>query len=147
MRGALAAQIEARPDVETGGILIGAGPADGTLTVAKASAPGPNARHRRYWFSRDTSFAQDWLDREYSRSDGRHDYIGEWHVHPSLHTPPSAVDRREMWKIARSRRNHVDQPVLIIVECAPPAPLVFRAYRFSVKPNRCDELPVDDVDA
>jgi integrative and conjugative element protein (TIGR02256 family) len=90
-------------------------------------------------FSRDTAFAQRWLDREYRLSAGASDYLGEWHVHPSLDAPPSLIDRASMWKIALSQRYETSRPLLLIVEnelCQ----TRFRVYEFSATPLRCTEL-------
>jgi hypothetical protein len=52
------------------------------------------------------------------------------------------VDRRSLWRIARRDNYETDNPVLLIVEDAPPDQHV-RVYRFAVKPRkRWGELAV-----
>lgn len=140
-RAALAAHIRARPSVETGGILVGWS-LGGYIVITKVSPPGPKAKHTKFTFRRDTAFAQRWLDREYARTDGGVDYLGEWHVHPSLDAPPSLVDRGSLWTIAVSSRYSTRQPLLLIVENAPPSARRHRAYEFAADPRRMMELPV-----
>lgn len=138
VRASISGHIAAMPDRETGGILLGRMDAPGFVTVTKVSPPGPRAVHQRFFFSRDTRFLQRWLDDAYARSDATQDYVGEWHVHPSLDAPPSCVDRRALWRIAGRPNYKTDEPVLLIVENAPPERR-FRAYGFEVGPKRCEE--------
>lgn len=142
VRATLGGHIAAVPGRETGGILLGRTSKDGVLEVVKASPPGPRAVHRRFYFSRDTKFLQRWLDEEYSRSDGAHDYVGEWHVHRALDAPPSCVDKRSLWRIAKRANYATSEPILLIAEEAPPQrPL--RAYRFTVGPRHHEEVACD----
>lgn len=142
VRSALALQVRAKPDVETGGILIGRLHGPRTLYVTAASPPGPRARHGRFQFSRDTSYAQAWLDNRVRHSGGDQDYVGEWHVHPKLDAPPSLIDRGSLWKIAVSSRYHTRTPLLLIVEHEPPREMVYRGYCFAADPRRCVETQV-----
>jgi integrative and conjugative element protein (TIGR02256 family) len=136
-RAALFAHVSAEPERETGGILIGY-VAGTTLHVTGVSPPGPKAVKRRNYFSRDTKFLQGWLERRYARSG--HDYIGEWHVHHALGVPPSGLDKRSLWSIARKSNYPTTKPLLIIVEDTPRRRLI-RCYRFRVRPKKTyDEL-------
>jgi integrative and conjugative element protein (TIGR02256 family) len=135
------AHVDMEPRRETGGILLGHTRRDGTVVVTKVSPPGPNAVKLPLFFRRDTRFLQRWLERRFERSDGRDDYVGEWHVHHGLDAPPSCVDRRELWKIARRPNYPTARPLLIIVEDVPGDRRV-RAYEFRVRPRKYEELPV-----
>jgi len=135
VRAAVAGHTRSSPGKETGGILIGRAASPTTLSVTRASPPGPRARHRRLSFSRDTRFLQRYLDDIHARSHGEVDYVGEWHVHPALDAPPSLVDRRSLWRIARRANYATTNPVLMIVEDAPPERRI-RIYGFAVEPKR-----------
>lgn len=140
VRAAIAAHVRAASSTETGGILIGRDLGQGVLKVTVASPPGPRAIRRRYFFLRDKDFLQRFLDREVQRADGVVDYVGEWHVHPALNAPPSWVDRRSLWRIARRKNYPTASPVLLIVESTP-AERQLRVYGFEVKPEKvCREL-------
>jgi integrative and conjugative element protein (TIGR02256 family) len=134
-RAAVAGHVRSMPGLETGGILIGYEADPKTVLITRVSPPGPAAVHRRYFFSRDTRFLQRSLDRFHDQSDGREDYIGEWHVHPALDAPPSYVDRRALWRIARRNNYAPTNPVLLIVEEAPPERRL-RVYGFVATPKR-----------
>jgi integrative and conjugative element protein (TIGR02256 family) len=123
------------PGLETGGILIGHEIDAATVKITRVSPPGPGAVHRRYFFNRDTPFLQRYLDDVHDRSSGREDYVGEWHVHPSLEAPPSYVDRRALFRIARRSNYAPSNPVLLIVEEAP-GERRLRLYGFAVTPRR-----------
>jgi integrative and conjugative element protein (TIGR02256 family) len=135
VRAALAGHAASIPGHETGGILLGYPVDDTTLTISRASPPGPRALHSRFSFLRDTRFLQQYLDSIHNRSEGREDYVGEWHVHPALDAPPSRTDRRSLWRIARRKNYATDNPVLIIVEQTS-AQRCYCAYGFVVKPKR-----------
>jgi integrative and conjugative element protein (TIGR02256 family) len=138
VRAALAGHAASIKGCETGGILLGYPLDDTTLRVSRASPPGPRARHSRFSFSRDTRFLQRYLDTIHDRSEGREDYVGEWHVHPALDAPPSRTDRRSLWRIARRKNYTIDNPVLLIVEQMS-AQRRYRAYGFVVKPKRIQQ--------
>jgi len=75
------------------------------------------------------------VDQLHDRSDGREDYIGEWHVHPALDAPPSSVDRRALWRIAKRRNYAPTNSILLIVEESPPDQRL-RVYGFIATPKR-----------
>lgn len=142
VRATLAGHTHSRPGTETGGILIGRHVNATTLRITRASPPGPRAIHRRRAFSRDTRFLQRYLDEIHDRTAGAEDYVGEWHVHPGLEAPPSYVDRRSLFRIARRRNYATDNPVLLIVENVTTERRL-RVYGFAVKPSkRWGELPL-----
>lgn len=142
MRATLAGHTRSRPGTETGGILLGQHVDTTTLRITRASPPGPRAIHRRAAFSRDTRFLQRYLDEIHDRTAGAEDYIGEWHVHPGLDAPPSYLDRRSLFRIARRSNYATDNPVLLIVENIPTEHRL-RVYGFVVRPRkRSGELAV-----
>ncbi|MEX0971626.1 MAG: Mov34/MPN/PAD-1 family protein [Solirubrobacterales bacterium] len=134
-RAAICGHTRSSIGVETGGILLGRRLGESTLQITRASPPGPQARHGRIFFSRDTRFLQRYLDSIHDRTDGEEDYVGEWHVHPSLDAPPSRTDRRSLWRIARRRNYATDNPVLLIAEHDSPQ-MQFRVYGFVVRPRQ-----------
>lgn len=131
---ALDAHVNAEPLRETGGILVGYMSGDGTLHVTAVSPPGPRAIKLPRRFSRDTRFLQGWLQRRFAETEGREDYVGEWHVHHALNAPPSCVDRRALWRIARKRNYSTGAPLLLIVEDVTGERRV-RGYAFSANPR------------
>ncbi len=143
-RSVIAAHVRAASKTETGGILIGRDAGVGVLEVTVATGPGPRAVRCRNFFLRDKVFLQRVLDREVARSNGAVEYIGEWHVHPALDAPPSFVDRRSLWRIARRSNYPTNRPVLLIVESLS-GERRLRAYEFVVTPRKSyRELPVID---
>jgi integrative and conjugative element protein (TIGR02256 family) len=134
-RAALFAHVASEPKKETGGILLGYPLSPEALLVTDISPPGPRAIKRSVYFMRDTRFLQRWLERRYRRSAGRHDYVGEWHVHHAIDVGPSCVDRRSLWRIARRGNYPTDTPVLLIAEDVP-GERQLQGYAFTVVPKR-----------
>lgn len=142
VRASVSGHARSTPGLETGGILIGCPIDTTTIHVTRASPPGPRARHGPFSFSRDTPYLQRYLDEIHDRTEGAEDYLGEWHVHPALHAPPSYVDRRSLWRIARRANYATQNPVLIILESTPRLRRL-RIYGFASKPRKtCREIAI-----
>lgn len=101
--------------LETGGVLVGHTAEDGRVVVTAVVGPGPNARHSRTRFTRDGDYAQAEVDRLHQASEGRDDYVGEWHTHPQA-GGPSLTDRGSMAWISVNPKYRREAPVLIIME-------------------------------
>jgi integrative and conjugative element protein (TIGR02256 family) len=142
VRACVAGHARSTRGVETGGILLGSPIDETTIHVTRASPPGPRARQGPFSFSRDTPYLQRYLDSIHDRTEGAEDYVGEWHVHPALDAPPSYVDRRSLWRIARRANYATQNPVLIILERTPDLRRL-RIYGFASKPRKtCRELAI-----
>jgi integrative and conjugative element protein (TIGR02256 family) len=100
---------------ETGGVLVGHIDPDGRSRITAVVGPGPSALRTRNRFRRDGEYAQVEVDRLHRESDGRDDYLGEWHSHPQS-VPASVVDRGSMEWIGTNERYHRDEPVLVIMQ-------------------------------
>lgn len=78
---------------ETGGILLGRGPApDGVIVVEQAGDPGPSAVRRPDFFLRDRLHAQALADAAWT--DHKAVWVGDWHTHPMGGPAPSQRDLR-----------------------------------------------------
>lgn len=99
---------------ETGGVLAGVYSA-GTRSavVTHLAGPTPDSSSGPYWFRRGVRGLKDWLARLWANDVGF--YIGEWHYHPRAAPDPSCVDRAQLGVIARSRRYHCPEPLLVII--------------------------------
>jgi integrative and conjugative element protein (TIGR02256 family) len=80
---------------ETGGALVGE-VLDGTVRVTAASGPGPQAESRFTSILIDGDHATTFRDQEFDRSNGRIDYVGDWHCHPGWSLTPSSRDNHAM---------------------------------------------------
>lgn len=111
----LASESEAKPGVETGGVLVGF--IDHRLraaVVTHASGPGPKAFHRPSRFQRDREFCQAFLDYHAARTDGVLDFLGEWHKHREADPWPSPTDKNTYEKLAANPNCHLDEVVVLI---------------------------------
>lgn len=81
--------------LETGGVLSGYYDEE-SLIIDTASGPGPNANHQIDEFELDKEHMDKFLDDQYSESEGRKIYVGEWHTHPQKFPQPSPLDLRSI---------------------------------------------------
>lgn len=136
------AESAARHPLETGGILIGRLDAR-RAEVVDAVGPGPAAEHGPARFVRDGLYAQAELDALYVRSDGLHDYLGEWHSHPAP-VGPSPRDRASISWIGRNPAYNCPHPLLII--CQHRRSRGWRLYGYHWTGTLLVRVPVEVVD-
>ena len=101
---------------ETGGVIAGEGDiAAGPVFISKASGPGPRAMRSRFSFGRDTQYCQQLLDCWAANSNGKVDYLGEWHKHHESMPRPSTTDVLTCRRIAADPSYHVPHCLLLII--------------------------------
>lgn len=100
---------------ETGGVLVGHVDSAGRTVIVGVVGPGPRAHRTPTRFRRDGEYAQVEVDRLHRESDGRDDYMGEWHSHPAS-MGPSGIDRGSMAWIGGNQRYRRNEPLLIIMQ-------------------------------
>ena len=101
--------------LETGGVLMGYMDEEHrTLVITYATDAGPHAKHGRSTFAKDIGYCQSQVNAWVARSNGREDYVGEWHRHPCMSTALSPTDRKSLTGIASSPAYHVTQPIMLI---------------------------------
>lgn len=111
---------EAKVGLETGGVLVGFVDAKlDAVVITGASGPGANARHGPTSFNRDREFCQAFIDRHAGDTQGRIDFVGEWHKHPEPDPWPSPVDRDTYMRLAVDPAAHVERPVVLITGTEP----------------------------
>lgn len=97
--------------VETGGVLMGCITDDG-ITVEAISGPGPKAIHENFYFRADPNYIDMFIDMSYANSQGKWEYLGEWHTHPQTTPEPSIKDLISLEEIAESSDNFA---ILLII--------------------------------
>lgn len=97
-------------DSEAGGVLIGETRPE-SLAVTEATTPQPGDTRGRLFFNRKAEGHQEHVVARWKESDGRLDYIGEWHTHPEKRPQPSLVDRAGwIWKSLQ-----IGKPLLVLI--------------------------------
>lgn len=87
-------------DTEAGGILIGRILYDSNdFVIDDVSEPMFSDVRKRSYFKRKPEAHQAYFDTEWTASDGRCFYLGEWHTHPERIPHPSKVDKTDWEKI------------------------------------------------
>jgi len=101
--------------VETGGPLVGYVQEDReALVVVDAGGPGPRARFEPFSVTIDGAFAQRFCDDCYNESNGRFDYVGDWHKHPGLSLNPSKHDIEAIKAMAEFEQSPTKFPISLI---------------------------------
>lgn len=103
--------LRSRDGLETGGILLG--PDTSTILISRAGDPGPRAHRTEHSFLRDLAHAQSLASAAWD--DDGHQWIGEWHTHPSGDLRPSALDLHSYLQHVHDPELHLDRFVAIIV--------------------------------
>jgi integrative and conjugative element protein (TIGR02256 family) len=83
---------------EAGGVLLGRFIKDSKdIVIDKITIPMIGDKRTRFSFIRGEAMHQRIVDREWSRSKGTCNYLGEWHTHPENYPSPSNTDIAD-WK-------------------------------------------------
>lgn len=99
---------------EAGGVLLGrfvVGTAD--VVVDQVTVPMPGDKRSRRGFFREARNHQAVIDRRWSQSKHRCNYLGGWHTHAEPSPSPSRTDTRD-WKRAL-QRNQFDNETLYFI--------------------------------
>lgn len=76
---------------EAGGILFGQ-VKDKKIYITRVTLPNAFDSSSRTSFKRDRKVLQVLIDYEFQNSEGKNNYLGEWHTHPEKCPSPSATD-------------------------------------------------------
>lgn len=115
----MTALVEAKPSVETGGVLLGFRDDSGAVIVLEATASGSGATETAELFERDADFVQERIDDAAERLGRRSQYVGEWHSHLEPRPRPSARDIESLTGIASAPGYLTNEPVMIIAGLDP----------------------------
>lgn len=84
--------------LEGGGVLLGRFIVDSkSIVVDKITEPMEGDIRKRTFFKRSEKNHQSYIDKEWEDSNGKCNYLGEWHTHPELFPTPSTIDLKG-WK-------------------------------------------------
>lgn len=108
--------LRSRDGLETGGILLGPDTAS-TILISRAGGPGPQAHRTEHSFLRDLAHAQSLANAAWDEEG--HQWIGEWHTHPTGDLTPSALDLHSYLQHLHDPELHLDWFVAIIVGLTP----------------------------
>jgi hypothetical protein len=86
----------------------------GTLVVIGASGPGPRAILERHSVLIDGVFTQWFCAQARRKSEGRIDYVGDWHKHTGFSLEPSRPDSSAIQTMAEFEFSPTKFPVSLI---------------------------------
>lgn len=123
-----------RPDIETGGILIGHYVGERIAQVLHATPPPADSYCSRNRLVRGSRGLEALLARRWGK--GQY-YLGEWHYHPADAETPSFTDAQTILSIALQPNMNCPRPLLLVVSRRDDA-LRLTGYIYAEKePVRC----------
>ena len=133
--------LRSRDGLETGGILLGSD-STSTILISRAGDPGPRAHRTEHSFLRDLAHAQALANTAWNE-DG-HQWIGEWHTHPTGDLTPSELDLHSYLQHLHDPELHLAWFVAIIVGLTPDSSVTTAAWlieRHSIRALTPDTNP------
>jgi integrative and conjugative element protein (TIGR02256 family) len=108
--------IQSEPNsTEAGGVLLGRFIKDSKdIVIDKVTIPMVGDKRTRFSFKRSEVMHQRIVDREWNKSKGTCNYLGEWHTHPENYPYPSSVDRED-WKRKLKQGNYSSRYLYFII--------------------------------
>lgn len=92
---------------------------NGQLVVTNAAGPGPASTLEHYSVTIDGKHAQEFFDQSGRESDGRIDYVGDWHKHTGFSLAPSKQDVFGMKTMADFEFSPTRHPISLIYRIWP----------------------------
>jgi len=112
-KASIAKEMASNLVTETGGILIGYRRGS-EIRVTAASGPGPKSERNLTSVLVDGEFAQKFTVDAFSASNGKVDYVGDWHCHLNFLIGPSDLDLEAMRIVSESGAILTATPITMI---------------------------------
>lgn len=101
---------------EAGGILLGGYISeDNKYVITDISEPNSTDYATPTSFIRGGQEAQSIINLEWKNSDGKINYLGEWHTHGCVNPVPSLTDKKLLCKLVKDKSNVWDEIFMIIM--------------------------------
>lgn len=124
------------PDQETGGVLLGYFSPEGSVVVADATGPGPDASRSCDSFHPDIAWQRQEVAVRYAESGRINTYLGDWHTHPNGVLVLSPTDRRTLRRISQTATARVPQALMAILAPDAAGGLAVWQHRGRLRPPR-----------
>lgn len=87
-----------RKEKEAGGVLVGRYLVEGNdVVIDLVTEPTRYDKRKRLFFSRSSKIHNEFVQKEWEKSLGTLNYVGEWHTHPEKTPKPSTYDLKS-WR-------------------------------------------------
>lgn len=104
--------------LETGGVLIGFWN-NNDVIITSVVGPGENATHSKNRFVPDQQFHEIQISNNFYASQGRDNYLGDWHTHPDAASYLSEKDRSTLIKIRKNKESNLFTALMLILGTNP----------------------------
>ena len=138
------AEVKSAGRVETGGPMVGYESEENRLVVTHVCGPGPRAVLNRTSVVIDGQHAHAFCSQLFRESNGRLDYVGDWHRHPGWSLAASEQDLEAMLTIAHAKCCSTKYPASAIYRLRPEGIATYVLYDRRLKPVRLkwlDRIP------
>lgn len=106
---------QGRDDNESGGIILGGFiPSENKYVFTDASVPNCKDRSGPLFFIRNSRRAQKIINKQWKKSKGTINYLGEWHTHGWVKPYPSSTDK-ELLKLIIADKSNVWNEVFMLI--------------------------------
>lgn len=119
---------------ETGGILLGYWQQQ-NVQITNMVGPGPNAQHGTAAFTPDRDWQYEQIDLLFAESQGKIEYLGDWHTHPLGVPFPSETDISLLESIAKSPESRCPRPIMCIFASKPKHKWAERFFLYEIEPR------------
>ena len=99
---------------ESGGILLGKLYPD-IVIVEEITTPNKLDRFGYRYFIRSKIAAQEIIDDRWSKTEGKLNYLGEWHTHSEKYPQPSSQDKKMIANTLETTEMEFDFVILVII--------------------------------
>jgi integrative and conjugative element protein (TIGR02256 family) len=111
--GKIRALVKSSGAHEIGGPMVGYVTDENELIITDVAGPGLNGKCMPFNVTVDGEHSQQFCDLAFRDSGGKHDFVGDWHCHPSICIRPSKGDRQAM-KLLAETPGLIPNPVSLI---------------------------------
>lgn len=101
---------------ENGGVLLGKfNKKENKYIITNISTTNSKDRKGKYFFIRNKKQAQMVIDKYWKISNGKINYLGEWHTHDDQYPKPSFVDKQLIKQMLNNKNIEIDNVFMIIL--------------------------------
>ena len=103
------------PNFETGGILLGSFSKSPDIFEITEIYEIKTVFTSRIFYKRNANRAQKIVNSRWEETDGKINYLGEWHTHPNMRAFPSKTDFDTLKKLILRVNNHIPGVIMLIL--------------------------------
>lgn len=101
---------------ENGGVLLGKfNKKENTYIITNISTTNSEDKKGKFFFIRNKKQAQTVINQYWRKSNGKINYLGEWHTHDEQYPTPSCVDKQLVKQMLNNKNIEIENVFMIIL--------------------------------